>query len=100
MKRAFRPLRHWSGPVSTYWMCREVWAGYVHPTIKTQGFMIPAAERVKAAVPVPVIGVGGITEAEFADRVVREERVDMVAVGRAMLSDPSWARVAVGLLSD
>jgi 2,4-dienoyl-CoA reductase-like NADH-dependent reductase (Old Yellow Enzyme family) len=73
--------------------------GYVHPTNQSQGFMIPAAERVKAAVPVPVIGVGGITEPEFADRVVREGRVDMVAVGRAMLGDPFWARRAADLLS-
>jgi 2,4-dienoyl-CoA reductase-like NADH-dependent reductase (Old Yellow Enzyme family) len=74
--------------------------GYAHPTIDGQGFMIPAAERVKAAVPVPVIGVGGITEPKFADRVIREGRVDMVAVGRAMLSDPSWARGAVDFLSE
>jgi 2,4-dienoyl-CoA reductase-like NADH-dependent reductase (Old Yellow Enzyme family) len=74
--------------------------GYVHPTITGQGFMIPAAERVKAAVPVPVIGVGGITEPKFADRVIREGRVDLVAVGRAMLGDPSWARKAVDLLSE
>jgi 2,4-dienoyl-CoA reductase-like NADH-dependent reductase (Old Yellow Enzyme family) len=73
--------------------------GYIHPTITGQGFMIPAAERVKAAVPVPVIGVGGITEPKFADQVIREGRVDMGAVGRAILSDPSWARKAVGLLS-
>jgi len=73
--------------------------GFVHPTINGQGFMIPAAERVKAAVPVPVIGVGGITEPKFADQVIREGRVDMVAVGRAMLSDPSWARKAAESLS-
>jgi 2,4-dienoyl-CoA reductase-like NADH-dependent reductase (Old Yellow Enzyme family) len=74
--------------------------GYAHPAIDGQGFMIPAAERVKAAVPVPVIGVGGITEPKFADQVIREGRVDMVAVGRAMLSDPSWARRAVDFLSE
>jgi 2,4-dienoyl-CoA reductase-like NADH-dependent reductase (Old Yellow Enzyme family) len=73
--------------------------GFVHPTIDGQGFMIPAAERVKTAVPVPVIGVGGVTEPKFADQVIREGRVDMVAVGRAMLSDPAWARKAVDVLS-
>jgi 2,4-dienoyl-CoA reductase-like NADH-dependent reductase (Old Yellow Enzyme family) len=72
--------------------------GYAHPTINGQGFMIPAAERVKAAVPVPVIGVGGITEPKCADQVIREGRVDMVAVGRAMLGDPFWARKAVDVL--
>jgi len=39
---------------------------------------------------VPVIGVGGIRTMELADRIVREGRVDLVAVGRALLSDPDW----------
>jgi len=39
------------------------------------------------------------TEAGFADRVVREYRVDMVAVGRAILSDPQWAQKAVAALA-
>jgi 2,4-dienoyl-CoA reductase-like NADH-dependent reductase (Old Yellow Enzyme family) len=40
---------------------------------------------------IPVIGVGNIREAEYADRVVREGRIDLVAVGRALLADPLWA---------
>jgi len=44
---------------------------------------------------VPVIGVGGIREAEFADKLVREGKVDLVAVGRAFWSDNQWAENAV-----
>ena len=44
---------------------------------------------------VPVIGVGGITEAEFADKLVNEGKVDLVAVGRAFWSDSQWAEKAV-----
>ncbi|MDP3063193.1 MAG: NADH:flavin oxidoreductase [Chloroflexota bacterium] len=73
--------------------------GSTHPTIKGQGFLIPLAEEVKTVVNVPVIGVGGITDSEFADQVVRQGRVDMVAVGRAMLHDPNWARSAMVTLS-
>ncbi len=55
-----------------------------------QGYYVPYAEEVKKSVNLPVIGVGGIIEPEFADSLVREERVDLVAVGRAMLKDPEW----------
>ena len=73
--------------------------GGEHPTLKGQGYFIPMAEEIKRAVKVPVIGVGGITEPAYADRVIRESRVDMVAVGRAILDDPEWARKAVDSLS-
>jgi 2,4-dienoyl-CoA reductase-like NADH-dependent reductase (Old Yellow Enzyme family) len=53
---------------------------------------------VKKAVRVPVIGVGRITEAEYADRLVREGKVDLVAVGRALWRDPKWAEKAVEAL--
>ena len=43
----------------------------------------------------PVIGVGGIRVPEYADSLVREGRVDLVAVGRALLEDSEWAVKAV-----
>lgn len=61
----------------------------------TQGFFIPQAEAIKRAVRVPVIGVGGITDPEYADKLIREGRVDLVAVGRRLLHDPEWAVKAV-----
>jgi 2,4-dienoyl-CoA reductase-like NADH-dependent reductase (Old Yellow Enzyme family) len=56
-----------------------------------QGYFLPLAEKIKEAVDVPVIGVGGITDPTFADQAIREGRVDLVAVGRALLADPDWA---------
>jgi len=46
-------------------------------------------------VDTPVIGVGGIMEPEYADTVIREGKVDLVAVGRALLEDPDWATKAI-----
>jgi len=57
----------------------------------TQGFFIPQAEQIKSVVNVPVIGVGGIVDPEFADKAVGDGRVDLVAVGRALIADPDWA---------
>jgi NADPH2 dehydrogenase len=59
-----------------------------------QGFFVPLAERIKRVVKVPVIGVGNITEPEFADRIIRENRVDLVAIGRKLLSDPDFPHKA------
>jgi 2,4-dienoyl-CoA reductase-like NADH-dependent reductase (Old Yellow Enzyme family) len=42
----------------------------------------------KQAVKIPVIGVGGIKDPEFADQAIRQGRVDLVAIGRAILADP------------
>jgi len=59
-----------------------------------QGYFIPLAEGIKGMVKVPVIGVGNITEPEYADRIVREQRVDMVAFGRMLLSNPEFPKQA------
>ncbi|UCC18009.1 MAG: NADH:flavin oxidoreductase/NADH oxidase, partial [Dehalococcoidales bacterium] len=59
-----------------------------------QGFFVPLAEGIKSVVGIPVIGVGNITEPEFADRIIREGRVDLVAIGRKLLADPNFPREA------
>jgi len=58
---------------------------------QVKGYFIPQAQKIKKAVKVPVIGVGGIFEPEFADKLVRDGMVDLVAVGRALWHDPDWA---------
>ena len=64
-----------------------------------KGYFVPQASEIKKAVNVPVIGVGGITEPKYADRLIRDGRVDLVAVGRALWKDPKWAEKAVKTLS-
>jgi 2,4-dienoyl-CoA reductase-like NADH-dependent reductase (Old Yellow Enzyme family) len=68
----------------------------------TQGYFAPLAEAINKAVEIPIIVAGGITEPEFADMLVREHKVDLVAVGRAQVKDPHWAaraREALGKTS-
>ncbi len=65
-----------------------------HERFTEQGYFIPLAEGIKQTVKVPVIGVGNITEPEYADRVVREQRVDMVAFGRILLANPEFPEQA------
>lgn len=58
---------------------------------KTQGFFIPQAHTIRQVVDVPVIGVGGIRDPGYANRLIKEETVDLVAVGRPILNDATWA---------
>jgi 2,4-dienoyl-CoA reductase-like NADH-dependent reductase (Old Yellow Enzyme family) len=62
------------------------------------GYFVPQAHEVKKAVKSPVIGVGGIRDAEFADKLVCEGVVDLVAVGRVLWHDNEWAQKAVQAL--
>ena len=54
------------------------------------GYQVPFAQAVKAAVGLPTIACGLITEAEQADAVVSQGQADAVALARAMLYDPRW----------
>lgn len=63
------------------------------------GYFVPQAYAVKQAVKVPVIGVGGIKDPAFADQLVADGKVDLVAVGRALLHDNEWAQKAIQTLT-
>jgi NADPH2 dehydrogenase len=63
------------------------------------GYFVPQAAAVREATGIPVIGVGGIKKAEEADTIIKSGKVDMVAIGRAILEDPGWTSKAVSRLS-
>ena len=65
---------------------------------QVMGYFVAQASEIKKAVSVPVIGVGGITEAEYADKLVSDGKVDLVAVGRAFWRDSKWAEKAIETL--
>lgn len=60
-----------------------------------EGYFIPQAHEIKRVVNVPVIGVGGIKSLEYANKILEEGYVDLVAVGRELLKDPEWAKRAI-----
>ena len=63
-----------------------------------QGYFVPQAQQIKSVVDIPVIGVGGIKDPRYADKVIREGRVDLIAVGRELLKDPDWMIKAIETL--
>lgn len=54
------------------------------------GYQLPLARAVKAAVTMPVIGVGLITDAAQAEAALTDGDADMIGLARAMLYDPHW----------
>ena len=60
-----------------------------------QGYFVPQAQKIKEVVEVPVIGVGGIEDPEYADELILEGKVDLVAVGRSLFKDSEWAKKAI-----
>jgi len=62
-----------------------------------EGPFVPLAARIKAAVDVPVITVGRLHRAEVAARPLRAGHADFVAMGRALIADPTLVgRMAAG----
>lgn len=54
------------------------------------GYQVPLARAVKAAVDMPVVAVGLITDFDHAESIVATGDADMVALARGILYDPRW----------
>lgn len=54
------------------------------------GYQVPLARAVKAAVEMPVMAVGLVTDFDHAESIVATGDADMVALARGMLYDPRW----------
>ena len=59
------------------------------------GVNIPYAAAIKKAVSVPVTGIGGLSDPDEMEKLLEEEQVDMVAMGRQMIADPFLPKKAL-----
>jgi 2,4-dienoyl-CoA reductase-like NADH-dependent reductase (Old Yellow Enzyme family)/thioredoxin reductase len=66
------------------------WVG--PPLYFPRGLMIGWAEEIQKAVKVPVIGIGRINDPRLVEKILREERVALVALGRALMADPEFPK--------
>jgi 2,4-dienoyl-CoA reductase-like NADH-dependent reductase (Old Yellow Enzyme family) len=68
---------------------------YVIPPMDVpSGWLLPTAARIRDGLGVPVIGASRITDPAVAAHAIAAGQVDMVAMGRAFLTDPEWPRKA------
>ncbi|SFR45642.1 NADH:flavin oxidoreductase/NADH oxidase [Halogeometricum limi] len=82
----------------------DVSAGGIHPDQEVPeagpGYQVPYAERVNEATDAAVGAVGGITEAEQADQIVRNGSADVAVVGREFLRNPYFGLEAAHELGE
>jgi len=65
------------------------------------GFMVEIAAGIKDAVDIPVIAVGKINDPILADKIIGENKADLVAMCRALIADPMLPQKALeGKLDD
>lgn len=64
------------------------------PPTHYPGYQVGFAEQIRNTIDMPVIAVGRLESAQLAEEVVRNQRADLVAVGRGLLRDPHWVKSA------
>ena len=62
------------------------------------GYQVPLSEAIRLGANLPTATVGLITSPSHADEIIRNNRADIVLLGREMLRDPYWALHAAQLL--
>ncbi|MFA6666633.1 MAG: FAD-dependent oxidoreductase [Armatimonadota bacterium] len=69
--------------------------GYmIQPMAIPDAPLVHLAEKVKAAVSIPVIAVGKIRDPQEAEGIISSGKADFVALGRPLLADPDWPNKA------
>ena len=71
---------------------------YINPNNSAQGYFSDLTEAIKKKVSIPVLLTGGIIDAAAAEKLLQEEKADMIGVGRAILKDSEWAKRTMLLL--
>ena len=68
--------------------------GYTNPELEEEGWFSRITQAVKEKVGAPVILTGGIVSPEAAEKILQEEKADLIGVGRALLNDSDWPKKA------
>lgn len=65
--------------------------GFMRPNHTEPGYLKELSLSAKAAVTVPIILTGGVTEAKDMEGLLQEGAADLIGIGRALLKDPEWS---------
>jgi len=61
------------------------------PTMYEDSYsLVDLAGLIKKEVTIPIIATGGIVRPELAEKIVRDNKADLVAIGRGLIADPQW----------
>jgi 2,4-dienoyl-CoA reductase-like NADH-dependent reductase (Old Yellow Enzyme family) len=64
------------------------------------GYQVPFAEQVRRETGITTMAVGQIWEPQQAERILQDDKADLIAIARRMLYDPRWAWHAANELGD
>ncbi len=71
------------------------WFSRIFPTMgMPQGCNVSLAQEIKKVVKTPVIVAGKLGDPILAERIIKEGKADLIAIGRALLVDPELPRKA------
>lgn len=78
-----------------------LWNRCIPTVYEPMAYSLEAAAAVKKAVSIPVLGQNKLYIPEIAERALRENNCDFLAIGHQLLCDPDWPRkVREGRLED
>jgi NADPH-dependent 2,4-dienoyl-CoA reductase/sulfur reductase-like enzyme len=65
-------------------------SGYLNhpPYYAEEGVFAHLAQGIKSVVSIPIIAVGRIRTPELANRILEENKADLISMGRALIADP------------
>ena len=58
------------------------------PMFMKKACLVDSANQIKKAVDIPVMAVGRINDPQIANEIIRQEKADLVCIGRGLLADP------------
>ncbi|OGP78342.1 MAG: hypothetical protein A2V86_01440 [Deltaproteobacteria bacterium RBG_16_49_23] len=72
-------------------------SGYLNhpPYYAEEGVFAHLAQGIKSVVSIPVIAVGRIRTPELANRILEENKADLISMGRALIADPNFPTKAL-----
>jgi 2,4-dienoyl-CoA reductase-like NADH-dependent reductase (Old Yellow Enzyme family) len=68
------------------WICQ--------PMFMKKACLVDSAEKIKAALDIPVMAVGRISDPLIAEAIISEGKADLICMGRGLLADPELPRKA------
>lgn len=75
------------------WICQSMFM--------KQACLVESAAKIKSAIDIPVMVVGRINDPELADNIIKENKADIICIGRGLLADPEFPKKAkAGRLED
>ena len=65
------------------------------PMFMEKACLVESAHQIKKALNIPVMTVGRINDPQIADDIIRQEKADLVCIGRGLLADPEMPLKAI-----